>query len=170
MIIHLTMVFGPKFQYFFQLNEMRDEAKTWWLYSGPDVASSYFLKRKSVSHLNHEPSFGYRCYRQWLLRAKKTQRPETAITQYQSVKWAGAWLQLDFEMFGSMVAITNGSKIKCASWQFHENVICLSITARLKFKPKQLVAHYVTHMNVSNYQISHFTSTQLLIPFKVWYF
>ena len=46
---------------------MRDEAKTWWLYSGSDVASSYFLKRKSVSHLNHEPSFGYRCYRQWLL-------------------------------------------------------------------------------------------------------
>ena len=44
LIIHLTMVFGPKFQYFFffQLNEMRDEAKTWWLVSGPDVASSYF--------------------------------------------------------------------------------------------------------------------------------
>ena len=46
---------------------MRDEAKTWWLFSGPDVASSYFFKRKSVSHLNHEPSFGYRCYRQRLL-------------------------------------------------------------------------------------------------------
>ena len=29
---------------FFQLNEMRDEAKTWWLVSGPDVALSYFLK------------------------------------------------------------------------------------------------------------------------------
>ena len=40
----LTMVFGPKFQYFFfQLNEVRDEAKTWWLVSGPDVASSYFF-------------------------------------------------------------------------------------------------------------------------------
>ena len=25
---------------------MRDEAKTWWLYSGPDVASSRFLKKK----------------------------------------------------------------------------------------------------------------------------
>ena len=47
---------------------MRDEDKTWWLFSGPDVASSYFFKRKSVSHLNHEPSFGYRCYRQRLLR------------------------------------------------------------------------------------------------------
>ena len=46
---------------------MRDEAKTWWLFSGPNVASSYFFKRKSVSHLNHEPSFGYRCYRQRLL-------------------------------------------------------------------------------------------------------
>ena len=46
---------------------MRDEAKTCWLFFGPDVASSYFFKRKSVSHLNHEPSFGYRCYRQWLL-------------------------------------------------------------------------------------------------------
>ena len=23
---------------------MRDEAKTWWLVSGPDVASSYFFK------------------------------------------------------------------------------------------------------------------------------
>ena len=46
---------------------MRNEAKTWWLFSGPDVASSYFFKRKSVSHLNHEPSFRYRCYRQWLL-------------------------------------------------------------------------------------------------------
>ena len=46
---------------------MRDEAKTWWLFSGPDVALSYFFKRKSVSHLNHEPSFGYRCYRQRLL-------------------------------------------------------------------------------------------------------
>ena len=33
---------------------MRDEAKTWWLVSGPDVASSYFLKKKSVSHLNHK--------------------------------------------------------------------------------------------------------------------
>ena len=33
---------------------MRDEAKTLWLVSGPDVASSYFLKRKSVLHLNHE--------------------------------------------------------------------------------------------------------------------
>ena len=115
------MIFGPKFRYFFQLNEMRDEAKTsgadprmgrigtgppfwqinhansayfrlflgyfrvisatrpppfyiswirpWtlWLFSGPDVASSYFFKRKSVSHLNHVPSFWYRCYRQWLL-------------------------------------------------------------------------------------------------------
>ena len=48
------MIFGPKFQYFFQLNEMRDEAKTWWLVSGPDVASSYFFKRKSVLYLNHE--------------------------------------------------------------------------------------------------------------------
>ena len=27
---------------------MRDEAKTWWLFSGPDVASSWFFKRKSV--------------------------------------------------------------------------------------------------------------------------
>ena len=50
---------------------MRDEAKTWWLFSGPDVASSYFFKRKSVSHLNHEPSFGYRCYRQRLLSYSK---------------------------------------------------------------------------------------------------
>ena len=41
LIIHPTMVFGPKFQYFFQLNEMRVEAKTWWLVSGPDVASFY---------------------------------------------------------------------------------------------------------------------------------
>ena len=41
---------------------MRDEAKIWWLFFEPDVASSYFFKRKSVSHLNHEPSFGYRCY------------------------------------------------------------------------------------------------------------
>ena len=42
------MVFGPKFQYFFQVNEMRDEAKTWWLYSGPDVASSYFFFLKKI--------------------------------------------------------------------------------------------------------------------------
>ena len=42
------------FDIFFQLNEMRDEAKTWWLVSGPDVASSYFFKRKSVLHLNHK--------------------------------------------------------------------------------------------------------------------
>ena len=49
------MVFGPKFQFFqVQLNKMRDEAKTWWLVSGLDIASSYFFKRKSVSHLNHE--------------------------------------------------------------------------------------------------------------------
>ena len=40
------MIFGPKFRYFFQLNEMRDEAKTWWLFSGPDVASSYFFQKK----------------------------------------------------------------------------------------------------------------------------
>ena len=33
------MIFGPKFQFFFQLNKMRDEDD-----SGPDVASSYFLK------------------------------------------------------------------------------------------------------------------------------
>ena len=33
---------------------MRDEAKTWWLVSVPDVASSYFFKSKSVLHLNHE--------------------------------------------------------------------------------------------------------------------
>ena len=44
---------------FFQLNEMREEAKTWLVF-GPNVASSYFFKRKSVLHLNHEPSFGYR--------------------------------------------------------------------------------------------------------------
>ena len=25
---------------------MRDEAKTWWLFSGPDVASSYFFQKK----------------------------------------------------------------------------------------------------------------------------
>ena len=34
------------FDIFFQLNEMRDEAKTWWLLSGPDVASSYFFLKK----------------------------------------------------------------------------------------------------------------------------
>ena len=33
---------------------MRDEAKTWWLVSGSDVASSYFIKRKSVLHLDQE--------------------------------------------------------------------------------------------------------------------
>ena len=54
LINHLMMVFGPKFQYFLQLNEIRVEATIWWLVSGPDVASSYFLKRKSVLHLNHE--------------------------------------------------------------------------------------------------------------------
>ena len=32
-----------KFQYFFQLNEMRDEAKTWWLVFGPDDAFSFFF-------------------------------------------------------------------------------------------------------------------------------
>ena len=37
---------GQNFDIFFQLNEMRDEAKTWWLFSGPDVASSYFFKKK----------------------------------------------------------------------------------------------------------------------------
>ena len=29
--------------FFFLVNEMRDEAKTWWLVSGSDVASSYFF-------------------------------------------------------------------------------------------------------------------------------
>ena len=33
---------------------MTDKAKTWWLVSGPNVASSYFFKRKSMLHLNHE--------------------------------------------------------------------------------------------------------------------
>ena len=28
-IIHLTMFFGPKFHFFFQPNEMRNEAKKW---------------------------------------------------------------------------------------------------------------------------------------------
>ena len=42
------MVFGPKFQYFFQLNEMRDEAKTWWLVFGPEVVSSYFFFFKKI--------------------------------------------------------------------------------------------------------------------------
>ena len=46
--------FWAKISIFFQLNEMRAEAKTWWLVSGYDVASSYFFKRKSVLHLNHE--------------------------------------------------------------------------------------------------------------------
>ena len=54
--------FWAKISIFFQVNEMRDEAKTWRLVSGPDVASSYFCKRKSVSHLNHKPSFGYHSY------------------------------------------------------------------------------------------------------------
>ena len=37
------MVFEPKFQnFFFQLNEMRDEAKPLRLFSGLDGASSYF--------------------------------------------------------------------------------------------------------------------------------
>ena len=35
--------FWAKISVFFQLNEMRDEAKTWWLVSGSDVASSYFF-------------------------------------------------------------------------------------------------------------------------------
>ena len=34
--------------FFFQLNEMRDEAKTWWLFFGPDVASSYFFFFKEI--------------------------------------------------------------------------------------------------------------------------
>ena len=41
-------------KFLFQLNEMRDEAKTWWLVSGSDVTSSHFFKRKSVLLLNHE--------------------------------------------------------------------------------------------------------------------
>ena len=32
--------------FFFQLSEMRDTAKTWWLVSGPDVASSFFFLKK----------------------------------------------------------------------------------------------------------------------------
>ena len=46
--------FGARISIFFQLNKMREEAKTWWLVFGPDVASSYFFKRKPVLHLNHE--------------------------------------------------------------------------------------------------------------------
>ena len=30
--------------FFFSANEMRDEAKTWWLVSGPNVASSCIFK------------------------------------------------------------------------------------------------------------------------------
>ena len=37
---------GQNFNIFFQLNEMRDEAKTLWLVSGPNVASSYFFLKK----------------------------------------------------------------------------------------------------------------------------
>ena len=33
--------------FFTKWNEMRDEAKTWWLVSGPDVASSYPLKNEN---------------------------------------------------------------------------------------------------------------------------
>ena len=53
---HLTMVFGPKFRYFFfQLNEMRDEAETWWLVSGSDVTSSYFFKGSRQNYLYGVP-------------------------------------------------------------------------------------------------------------------
>ena len=43
---------------------MRHEAETWWLVSGSDVTSSYFFKRKSVLHLNHEipTGTGNHCY------------------------------------------------------------------------------------------------------------
>ena len=41
--------FGAKISiFFFQLNEMKDEAKTWLLVSGPDVTSS-FLKKIRVA-------------------------------------------------------------------------------------------------------------------------
>ena len=40
--------FGAKISiFFFQLNKMRDEAKTWWLVFGPDVASSYFFFKEN---------------------------------------------------------------------------------------------------------------------------
>ena len=53
--------------FFFQLNKMRDEAKTWWLVSGlnmPNVASSYFfffLKEIRVA-LESRDSRWYRQY------------------------------------------------------------------------------------------------------------
>ena len=56
---HSTIAY-PKFRYFFQLNEMRDEAKTWRLVSGSDVASSHFFKKKSELHLKSRDSHWYR--------------------------------------------------------------------------------------------------------------
>ena len=49
LIIHLTIIFAPKFKYFFlQLNEIRDEAETWWLDFGPNVASSQFFLKENL--------------------------------------------------------------------------------------------------------------------------
>ena len=57
--------FGAEISIFcFQLNEMRDEAKTWWLVSGSDVVSSYFFQKKIRVAFESRDSH---CYRQPLL-------------------------------------------------------------------------------------------------------
>ena len=48
-----------------------------------------FFKRKSVSHLNHEPSFEYRCYRQWLLSKNKS--PPSKSFLFTACKAAFQW-------------------------------------------------------------------------------
>ena len=49
---------GQNFNIFFQLNEMRDEAKTWWLVFAPDVASSYFFKENPCRTWITNPHLG----------------------------------------------------------------------------------------------------------------
>ena len=51
------MVFGPKFRYFFQQNETRDEAKTSWLVCvGPMLHHPFFFALESRdSHWYRQP-------------------------------------------------------------------------------------------------------------------
>ena len=67
-----------------------------WLVSGPDVASSYFFKSKSVSHLNHEPSFGYRCYRQWLLNKLSKLEIWRCLPHIGKIQWTAVKFSPDF--------------------------------------------------------------------------
>ena len=54
---------------------------------GPMLHHPIFFKRKSVSHLNHEPSFGYRCYRQRLLSCVSSRTLVTLIASFKSAWW-----------------------------------------------------------------------------------